>query len=105
MLFVGVPPVHQLNPCNGLANSRFHTLLLGISGLRSDEVPYFGAKHPCSAVIVQLLCNQKSTQNTTVYATVDSFPIATPLSESYETLAHPTPLGPNKFVDQTSNNR
>jgi hypothetical protein len=23
-------------------------------------MPYFGAKHPCSAVIVQLLCNQKS---------------------------------------------
>jgi len=22
-------------------------------------MPYFGAKHPCSAVIVQLLCNQK----------------------------------------------
>jgi hypothetical protein len=48
---------------NGLANFRFHTLLFGINELRSDEMPYFGAKHPCSAVIVQLLCNQ----NFTVY--------------------------------------
>src|SRR5438445_3334487 len=40
MLFVGVPPVHQLNPYNGLANSRFDTLLFGINRLRSDGNAY-----------------------------------------------------------------
>ena len=56
---MGVSPVHQLNPYNGLANSRFHTLLFGTNRLRSDGLPYFGAKQSCSAVIVQLLCNQE----------------------------------------------
>jgi len=58
MLFVGVSPVHQLNPDNGLANSRFHTLLFGINRSRSDGIPYFGANDPCSAAFVQLLCNR-----------------------------------------------
>src|SRR5258708_31312713 len=58
MLFVGVSPVHQLNPYNGLANSRFHTLLFGINRLRSDELPHCWAKSHCSGAIVQLLCNQ-----------------------------------------------
>jgi len=31
---------------NGLANSTFHSLLFGINNLRSDEMPYFGAKTP-----------------------------------------------------------
>ena len=31
---------------DGLANSRFHTLLFGINRLRSDGMPYFGAKYP-----------------------------------------------------------
>jgi len=33
---------------NGLANSRFHTLLFGINRLRSDGMPYFGANDSCS---------------------------------------------------------
>jgi hypothetical protein len=43
---------------NGLANSRFHTLLFGINRLRSDELPHCWAKSPCSGAFVQLLCNQ-----------------------------------------------
>jgi hypothetical protein len=43
---------------NGLANSRFHTLLFGINRLRSDGMPYFGANDPCSGAFVQLMCNQ-----------------------------------------------
>jgi hypothetical protein len=55
---VGVSPVHQLNPYNGLANSRFHTLLFEINRLRSDELPHCWAKSHCSGAVVQLLCNQ-----------------------------------------------
>jgi hypothetical protein len=44
---------------DGLANSRFHTLLFGINSLRSDELPHRWAKSACSGTIVQLLCNQK----------------------------------------------
>jgi len=43
---------------NGLANSRFYTLLFGINRLRSDEVPHCRAKSHCSGAIVQLLCNR-----------------------------------------------
>jgi hypothetical protein len=39
---------------NGLANSRFHTLLFGINRLRSDELPHCWAKSPCSGAFVQL---------------------------------------------------
>src|ERR1700758_2260931 len=31
---------------NGLANSRFHTLLFGINRLRSDELLHFGQRAP-----------------------------------------------------------
>jgi len=41
------------NPINGLANSRFHTLLFGINRLRSDELPHCWAKSHCSGAIVQ----------------------------------------------------
>src|SRR5438445_1515152 len=44
---------------NGLANSRFHTLLFGINRLRSEEILHCRAKSACSGTIVQLLCNQK----------------------------------------------
>src|SRR6266446_6085129 len=43
---------------NGLANSRFHTLLFGINMLRSDKLPHCRAKRRCLGAIVQLLCNQ-----------------------------------------------
>ena len=43
---------------SGLANSRFYTLLFGINGLRSDELPHGWAKSRCSGAFVQLLCNQ-----------------------------------------------
>jgi hypothetical protein len=43
---------------NGLANSRFHTLLFGINRLRSAELPHW-AKDRCSGALVQLLRNQK----------------------------------------------
>jgi len=43
---------------NGLANSRFHTLLFGINRLRSDTIPHFCAKRHCLGAFVQLLCNQ-----------------------------------------------
>ncbi len=33
--------------------------MFGINKLRSDEMPYFGAKDPCLGAFVQLLCNQK----------------------------------------------
>src|SRR4026207_900756 len=53
-------PRYRFSQYNGLANSRFHTLLLfGINKLGSDGMSYFGANDPCSAAIVQLLCNQK----------------------------------------------
>ena len=45
---------------NGLANSRFHTLLFGINSLRSDELPHCWANSHCSEAFVQLLCNQDS---------------------------------------------
>jgi hypothetical protein len=51
-------PGRSFGPYNGLANSRFHTLLFGINRLRSEELPYCWAKSHCSAAIVQLLCNQ-----------------------------------------------
>jgi hypothetical protein len=47
-------------PHNGLANSRFHTLLFGINRLRSDELPHCWANSHCSEAFVQLLCNQNS---------------------------------------------
>ena len=40
-------------PYDGLANSRFHTLLFGINKLCSGEMPYFGATDPWSAGFVQ----------------------------------------------------
>jgi hypothetical protein len=55
---VGVSPVHHLNSHNGLANSRFHTLLFAINSLRSDELPQCWAKSPCLGAFVQLLYNQ-----------------------------------------------
>src|SRR5208283_677334 len=46
----GLPPaVFQI--------SRFHSLVFGINKLRSDDMPNYGAKDPCSAAFVQLLCN------------------------------------------------
>ena len=51
-------PGNVLTLRNGLANSRFHTLLFGINRLHSDGMPCFGANDPRSAAIVQLLCNQ-----------------------------------------------
>jgi hypothetical protein len=50
--------VSTICPYNGLANSPFHSLVFGINNLRSDEMPYFGAKCSCSAAVVQLLCGQ-----------------------------------------------
>src|SRR5882762_6085764 len=50
----------SLRPYNGLANSRFHTLLFGINRLRSDELPHCWANSRCSEAFVQLLCNQNS---------------------------------------------
>jgi hypothetical protein len=47
------------NPINGLANSRFHTLLFGINRLRSDEMPHCWAKSHCSGAIVQLFVQQE----------------------------------------------
>jgi hypothetical protein len=38
---------------NGLANSRFHTLLFGINKLRSDGLPHCWAKDRCSGAFVQ----------------------------------------------------
>ena len=43
---------------NGLANFRVSQPVFGINELCSDEMPYFGAKHPCWALIVQRSCNQ-----------------------------------------------
>ena len=43
---------------NGLANSRFYTLVFGINRLRSDELPHCRAKRRCLGAVVQLLCNQ-----------------------------------------------
>ena len=51
-------PGRSFGPYNGLANSRFHTLLFGINRLRSDELPHCRAKSHCSGAFVQLLCNQ-----------------------------------------------
>src|SRR5215469_17897660 len=53
-------PGTSFSSYNGLANSRFHTLLFGINRLRSDELPHCGAKSPCSRAIVQLMCNRES---------------------------------------------
>ena len=47
-------------PNNGLANSPFHSLVFGISGLQSGEMSYFRAKYANLGLIVQLLCNEKS---------------------------------------------
>src|SRR6266850_5705368 len=46
---------------NGLANSRFHTLLFGINSLRSDELPHCRAKNHCSGAFVQLCATRIST--------------------------------------------
>ena len=54
------PPLFFFRCANGLANSRFHTLLFGINRLRSDELPYCWAKSHCSGAIVQLLCTRIS---------------------------------------------
>jgi hypothetical protein len=43
---------------NGLANSPFHSLVFGINNLHSGKLPYFGAKCPSSAAVVQLLCSR-----------------------------------------------
>jgi hypothetical protein len=51
-------PGRSFGPYNGLANSRFYTLLFGINRLRSYELPDLGAQQAYSAAIVQLLCNQ-----------------------------------------------
>src|ERR1700676_174085 len=51
-------PGRSFGPYNGLANSRFHTLLFGINRLRSDALLHCWAKSPCSGAFVQLLCNQ-----------------------------------------------
>jgi hypothetical protein len=53
------PPGRSFGPYNGLANSRFHTLLFGIKRLRSDELAHCRAKSRCSGAIVQLLYKQK----------------------------------------------
>jgi hypothetical protein len=42
-------------PYNGLANSRFHTLVFGINRLRSDELPHCWVKSRGSRAFVQLL--------------------------------------------------
>jgi len=47
----GWTPAHD--GYNGLANFRVSQPVFGINELRSDEMPYFGAKHPCWALIVQ----------------------------------------------------
>ena len=57
---MGVSPVRQLNPYNGLANPRFHTLLFGINGLRSAELPHGWANHS-SRASVRPLYNRFST--------------------------------------------
>jgi hypothetical protein len=46
------------SPYNGLANSRFHTLLFGINTLHSDTMPPLCAKSHCLGAFVQPLCNQ-----------------------------------------------
>jgi hypothetical protein len=48
----------SLGPYNGLASSRFHTLLIGINRLRSDELLHCWTKSHCSGAFVQLLCSQ-----------------------------------------------
>ena len=48
---------------NGLANSRFHTLLFGINNLCSGEMSYICAKPRCLGLSVQLLCNRYLTLN------------------------------------------
>src|SRR6266850_3407161 len=53
-------PGRSFSPYNGLANSRFHTLLFGINRLRSDELPHCWTNSHCSEAFVQLLCNQDS---------------------------------------------
>jgi len=55
---------------NGLANSRFHTLLFGINRLRSDELPHCWAKSHCSGTFVQLLCNRYFALNTKKLITI-----------------------------------
>ena len=49
---------------NGLANSRFHTLLFGINNLCSGEMPYIGTKQRCLGLSVQRLCNRSFALNT-----------------------------------------
>ena len=59
------------NYCNGLANSRFHTLLFGINRLRSDELLHCWAKSYCSGAFVPLLCNQNWSVQKTIQSLVD----------------------------------
>jgi hypothetical protein len=63
-------PGTSVSSYNGLANSRFHTLLFGIHGLPSDELPHCWAKSPCSGAFVQLLCNRYSALNTKKLITI-----------------------------------
>ena len=51
-------PGRSFGPYNGIANSRFHTLLFGVNRLRSAELPHCWAHSHCSEAFVQLLCNQ-----------------------------------------------
>src|SRR5580704_12120080 len=60
----------HLPPRNGLANSRFHTLLFGINRLRSDELPHCWANSHCSGAFVQLLCNRYFALNTQKMITI-----------------------------------
>src|SRR6266436_4874008 len=48
---------------NGLANSRFYTLLFGINRLRSDELPLVGQ----TAAVRKQLCNYCATRISAVY--------------------------------------
>src|SRR6202790_3179500 len=64
-------PGRSFGPYNGLANSRFHTLLFGINRLRSDELLHCWAKSRCSGAFVQLLCNQNWSVQETIQSLVD----------------------------------
>jgi hypothetical protein len=48
------------------SNSPVSQPVFGINKLRSDEMPYFGAKYP----VRQPLCNYCATKNATVFRTV-----------------------------------
>src|SRR5260370_38902486 len=59
------------DPYNGLANSRFHTLLFGINRLRSDELLHCWAKSHRLGAFVQLLCNLNWSVQETIQSLVD----------------------------------